>query len=272
MKKNLLIAFKAKTVKFLLTGIVSLILSTSSMAQLTGTKTVCTSGCDYSTLASAIAALNTSGVGSGGVNIEVGAGLTETLSAALNLTATGTASNPINIYTPAGGGANYKITAHTGSGTLDGIFTLSGSDYVTIDGIDLAESSANTSTTTQMEWGFGLLKKNASATPDGCSYNTIRNCTITLNKANTGTAGLIAGSTGIYMANHVISATTSYAYSDTVANSSNYNKFLSNTISNVVKGIVVYGYSSSNATYDVGNRIGDVGQGNSITNEIKRFD
>lgn len=266
MKKNLLIAFKAKTVKFLLTGIISLILSTSSMAQLTGTKTVCTSGCDYSTLASAITALNTSGVGSGGVNIEVGAGLTETLSAALNLTATGTASNPINIYTPAGGGANYKITAHTGSGTLDGIFTLSGSDYVTIDGIDLAESSGNTTTTTQMEWGYGLLKKNASATPDGCSYNTIKNCKITLNKANTGTAGLIAGSTGIYMANHVISSTTSYAYSDTIANSSNYNKFLSNDISNVVKGIVLYGYSSSNATYDVGNRIGDIGQGNTITN------
>jgi PKD repeat protein len=258
-KKSSLLA----TIAFYLLG---LLISNQLQAQISGTKTVCTSGCDYSTIADAVTALNTSGVGSGGVTIEVSSGHTETLSAAINLTATGTASNPIKIYTPAGGGANAKITAYSGAGTMDGIFVLSGSDYVTIDGIDLAENSSNTTNTTRMEWGYALLKKNASTTPDGCNYNTIVNCTITLNKANTGTAGLIAGCTGIYMANHVINSTTGYTYSDTTSNSSNYNQILSNTITNVYKGIVLYGRSSSNATYDVGNVVGKVGAGNTISN------
>lgn len=265
MKKNLLSnALLARTAFLLFTGIASLVLSSNSMAQLSGTKTVCTSGCDYSSVAAAVAALNSSGVGSGGVTIQVSSSHTETLSAAINLTATGTASNPIRFENS--GGGNPKITAYTGAGTMDGIFVLSGSDYVTIDGIDLEENSANTTTTTRMEWGYALLKKNASSTPDGCRYNSIVNCKIKLSKANTGSAGLLTGSTGIYMANHVINSTSQYAYSDTTSNSSNYNTFLSNDISDVVKGIVMYGYSSSNATYDVGNRIGDIGQGNSITN------
>ncbi len=265
MRKNLLTrAFVAKSTLLIFTGIASLVLSSNSMAQLTGTKTVCTSGCDYSSVAAAVAALNSSGVGSGGVTIQVSSSHTETLSAAINLTATGTSSNPIRFENS--GGGNPKITAYSGAGTMDGIFVLSGSDYVTIDGIDLEENSSNTTTTTRMEWGYALLKKNASSTPDGCSYNSIVNCTITLNKANTGTAGLIAGCTGIYMANHVINSTSSYAYSDTTSNSSNYNQFLNNTITNVYKGIVLYGYSSSNATYDVGNVVGKVGSGNTINN------
>lgn len=267
MKKNLLSVSKNLRASFFaFSCLFSLTFSNQLAAQISGTKTVCSGGCDYPTIAAAVAALNTSGVGSGGVNIEVTAGHTETSSAVINLTATGTASKPIKIYTAGGGGSNAKITAYSGSGTLDGIFVLSGSDYVTIDGIDLEESSSNTTTTTRMEWGYALLKKNASSTPDGCSYNTIKNCKITLNKANNGTAGLVTGCVGIYMHNHIITSTTQYSHSDTTNHSSNYNEFLNNNISNVYNGIYISGYSSSNSTYDVGNRIGRIGQGNSITN------
>ena len=266
MKKALLINKKNYRVAFLgAVCMMALIFSSQTRAQLSGTKTVCNAGCDYATIASAVTALNAAGVGAGGVTFEVSSGHTETSSAMINLTATGTASKPIT-FINIGGSTNPKITGYTGSGTMDGIFVLSGSDYVTIDGIDVEENSANTTTANQMEWGYALLKKSASSTPDGCSYNVIKNCNITLKKANNGTAGLVAGCVGIYMANHIFNGTTSYAYTDTVTHSSNFNQFFSNTISNVYNGIYATGYSSTNATYDVGNRFGIIGRGNTITN------
>jgi hypothetical protein len=70
----------------------TLIITQISFAQLTGIKTIPGS---YATIKLAIDALNTSGVGSGGVTFNVAAGYTETITAQLNLTATGTSSNPI---------------------------------------------------------------------------------------------------------------------------------------------------------------------------------
>lgn len=266
MKKNLLINSSKFCLTLLsLTLFFTIFTTKDAKAQLTGTKTVCSAGCDYTTVAAAVTDLNTNGVGSGGVVIQVSAGHTETLSSKINLTATGTAANPIR-FENNGGSPNPKITAYTGTGTFDGIFILSGSDYVTIDGIDVEENSANTSTTTRMEWGYALLRKADANAGDGCRYNVIKNCNVTLSKANTGSAGRVTGSVGIYMANHTISTTSSYSPTDTINHTNNYNQFLSNNISNVYHGIVMYGYSSSNATYDVGNRVGDFGQGNSITN------
>lgn len=70
-------------------------LSLSSFSQaLTGVKTVGASG-DYASLELAIAALNTNGVGTGGVTFNVSAGYTETLTAPLVVNATGTLANPI---------------------------------------------------------------------------------------------------------------------------------------------------------------------------------
>lgn len=265
MKKNLLtVTKKLKASFFVFSCLFGLIYSNQSMAQISGTKTVCSGGCDYATIAAAVTALNTSGVGSGGVNIEVSAGHTETSSAMINLTATGTSSKPIKIYT-AGGGTNAKITAHSGSGSYDGIFVLSGSDYVTIDGIDLEENTSNTTTTTQMEMGYALMRKNSSAPVDGCNYNVIQNCKITLNKANTNTtAGVLAGCAGIAMSYLTIAG--SGTSGDTTGNSNNYNQFYNNSISNVYNGFMFYGYPSTNATYDIGNRIGALGRGNTITN------
>ncbi|MES2690305.1 MAG: hypothetical protein V4658_07870, partial [Bacteroidota bacterium] len=154
-----------------------------SKAQLSGIKTVGT-GKNYTTVAGAIAALNSSGVGSGGVAFEVDAGHTETFSSrtAGLITASGTVSNPV-VFRKSGTGINPRITAPTGtSNDLDGVIIISGGDYITFDGIDVQEKSGNTTAVTRMEWGYGILKANAA---DGSSNIIIRNCRITLNKLNT---------------------------------------------------------------------------------------
>ncbi|MCE1165014.1 MAG: hypothetical protein LWX07_06405, partial [Bacteroidetes bacterium] len=144
---------------------------TNSYAQLSGVKTI---PGDYATISAAITALNSSGVGSGGVTFNIAAGYTETASN-LIITATGTSDSPV-IFQKSGSGSNPLITAGVGTGTMDGIILLSGSDYITFDGIDLKDAATNTTTTTQMEWGFALLKVDGT---NGSQYNTIRNCTIT---------------------------------------------------------------------------------------------
>jgi len=72
-------------------------------AQLPVTKTI--SG-DYTSITAAVADLNASGVGAGGVTFNVAAGYTETIAATISITATGTAANPI-IFQKNGAGANH---------------------------------------------------------------------------------------------------------------------------------------------------------------------
>lgn len=56
---------------------------------------------------------------------------------------------------------------------------LVGSDYVTIDGIDLYDP--NTTNPATMEYGYGMFY--ASST-NGCKYNTIKNYVISLSRNN----------------------------------------------------------------------------------------
>ncbi|HEV7620210.1 MAG TPA: hypothetical protein VGO09_00680 [Flavisolibacter sp.] len=59
-------------------------------------------------------------------------------------------------------GPNPLLTAFTGkSTTVDGIFKIAGADYVTINSIDLKESTSNLTNIRQMEWGYGIVKLNA---------------------------------------------------------------------------------------------------------------
>ena len=236
----------------LLTMLIVLLFSAISFAQpLTGTKNI---PADYASFSLAISALNTNGVGTGGVTFTVNAGYTET-AANLLITATGTSANPI-VFQRTGSGANPLITAGTGvSTTLDGIIVLRGTDYITFDGIDLAENAANTTPTTRMEFGYALLKTSAT---DGCQYVTIKNCTINLNKT-------YISSVGIYSNNHTPASIT--ALTLTAASGTNsYNKFYGNTIGNCFQGIYLQG-SSTATWYDVSNEIGkDKDIANNITN------
>ena len=227
-------------------------LTSSSFAQLTGVKTIPGS---YATLAAAITDLNTNGVGAGGVTFNIAAGYTETFASptAGLITATGTAANPI-VFQKSGTGLDPLITAGVGTTTTnDGIIVIAGGDYITFNGIDLQENSLNTTPTQQMEWGYALVKANGIAPFNGCQYITIRNCTITLNKANT-------ASKGIYSGAHTASSVTLLLLTDP-SDAMNNGKFYSNTINNCYFGIYIQGYAASSPynLYDQNNEIGKDG-------------
>jgi trimeric autotransporter adhesin len=241
--------------RFLYTLVVLLGMTQLVFGQLSGIKNI---PGDYATIEAAITALNASGVGAGGVTFNVAAGSTETFSTPLagTINATGTLANPI-IFQKSGAGANPKITAGTpGTGTTDGIIKLAGSDYVTFDGIDLQENAANTTATQQMEWGYAFVKVSGT---DGAQNNTIRNCSVTLNKANT-------ASVAIYGGNHIATSTTGLTVTN-ITGANSVNKIYSNTLGNAYVGISLTGFADATpyAYYDQNNEIG-VGGANTITN------
>jgi hypothetical protein len=208
----------------------------------------------YSSLAAAISALNAATITSP-VIINCAAGGSETYSSATagTITATGSAINTITIQ-KSGAGANPIITAGAGTSTsIDAIIKIGGGDYITIDGIDVKESIANTTTTTQMEFGYYI--SNASAT-NGAQYNTIKNCKITLERSNTTTKAIYQNVTT----------------SPTNANGANsYNKYQFNSIENTYNGIYIVGNISyndmnleiSNCTIGA-NTVNDIGNGSAL--------
>ncbi|GIV45695.1 MAG: hypothetical protein KatS3mg036_0513 [Ignavibacterium sp.] len=241
------IFFTLLFVLFIITG--------NSYAQLTGVKTI---PGDYATIAAAITDLNTQGVGSGGVTFNVAAGHTETITDALTITATGTAGNPI-VFQKSGSGANPLVT-RTDAGTFststiggagDAIIRLEGTDYITIDGIDV--------TATDQGIEYGYLTHKPSGT-DGCQYVTIKNCNISMTK---GTSGYVIG---IYIGNGTTSSSSAVGVTVTATSGINSNITITgNTIQNVHAGIYVRG-SSATGFYDSDITIGQSGAGNTITN------
>ncbi|RKY99770.1 MAG: hypothetical protein DRQ13_01680, partial [Ignavibacteriae bacterium] len=246
-----------KTLVLFLSFFTVMFFPVDSFAQLTGTKAI---PGDYPTIETAIVALNLQGVGLGGVTFNVASGHTETFSLSLvgTITATGTQADQI-IFQKSGGGANPLITAALGgTGTTDGIIKITGGDYITFDGIDIQENSSNTNSITQMEWGYALVKRNASAPVDGCWNVTIKNATITLNRANT-------ASVAIYSGNHLATSTSSLTLSDSLDVVA-YCKYFNNIISNSYHGIRMKG-STSSSFYDQNNEIGNQSDGgNTISN------
>jgi hypothetical protein len=242
--------------KYLFLVVLAMALSNMSYAQLTGSKTIPGS---YASVALAIADLNAQGAGAGGVTFDIAAGYTESFVSAIDgriTTLSGSVANPI-VFQKSGAGTNPLITAATGTGLMDAIISVGGCDYVTFDGIDLQENVANTISTMQMEWGYALLK---ASTSDGSQHITIKNCTITLNKA-------YAASVGIYSNNHLVSATTQLILASAAGSNSNL-KIFNNTISNCYNGISVSGYNNTVAPYDLFDQNNEIGKdgGNTISN------
>ena len=228
----------------------------------------------FTSLAVFVSQINARGI-SGSVVVDVPAGYTETLSAGLLMTATGTASNTITIQ-KSGSGANPKLTAFVGTKTaastttIDVMWSFAGSDYVTVDGIDLLDPATNTTDVTTMEAGYGFYK--ASAT-DGANNNTIRNCTITLNRNNLTSAASgprFQGSNGIEVMACTPAAVGTTVTVTSVAGASSNNRFYSNTIQNVNSGIALTGYAGASpfTLCDFNNDIGgsSAGTGNNIIN------
>lgn len=258
--------------KCLLSAVCFVLFLSHTKAQVSGIKNI---PGDYSSIAAAIADLNTSGVGSGGVTFNVNAGYTETITATLSLTATGTISNPI-VFQKSGVGANPLITSYTGgtgtpgSAVQDGIWRLSGSDYVTIDGIDLTENAANTANPSTMEYGYALYKASAS---DGCQHVLIKNCVITLSNFNnaSGSSLTVNGSVGISVMNATFTAAATRLSPTVRAGSNSYNRFYSNTIKNCNIGIALIGFGAM-SPFTVADTLNDIGGTSAATgNQILNF-
>lgn len=224
-----------------LLAVVFMLMSTTNLlAQLTGVKTI---PGNYATLTAAIADLNNQGVGTGGVTFNVASGYTQSITAPIIITATGTTANPIVIQ-KSGTGANPVIT-RTDAGTVnttvlgaqaDAIVIFEGSDFVTVNGINLTASVAS-STTTGIEYGFYLRKLSGT---NGCKNITITNSTITMNR---GTAGV---TTGIMSSNNDALSTTTSATGilvTTIGGRNENNTFSNNTINDCHVGIYVRGHN-----------------------------
>ncbi|MCG9881673.1 MAG: hypothetical protein MH472_13835, partial [Bacteroidia bacterium] len=237
----------------------------------------------YSTIEAAVQALNQNGV-SGAVVFDIGAGSAYTESplgsivlGSTVLNSSVSATNTITFRKAATAAANPVINAYTGTkisnstDSIDVMFAITGTDYVTIDGIDLAESSANTSNVTWMEVGYGLYKLSSV---DGANFNTIRNCTITLNRQNitnaSGVRNNIAGSVGIEVIASLRTVVNTALVPTAVSGASSNNKFYKNTIQNVNFGVALSGASvpSPYSLADLNNDIGGFSDstGNTIIN------
>lgn len=105
---------------------------------------------------------------------------------------------------------NNMITANSGAGNHDAIFTIQGADNITIKNLNIQESSANTTATTMMEHGFSIVKFN---TNDGCKNISFEDCNVTLNNANsTAVTGVSHyGAAGFFVGNCTYGSTTDLA-------------------------------------------------------------
>ncbi len=178
------------------------------------------SGGNFNNFSDAIAYLNVHGV-SGQVDFRVKAGLIFTESPQV-ITASGNVNQPIR-FLKSGTGNNPRFVGKNGIGASDACFTLKGSDYVTFDGIDVENNSASVSNVEKMEYGYYLL--NASDN-NGAQYNTIKNCSVALDRTNGNSIGIFQNSSG------VLSGITGI---------NKMNTFDSVMIQNCFSGIVLYG-------------------------------
>lgn len=233
---------------------------------------------DYLSFATAIADLNLRGISNNCV-FNVLPGYVENATAHLalgNATLNPTVGVNTIVFQKNGVGVNPIINAaYAGAGGIggaipDGIWSINGTNNVTIDGIDLNDNNTLNATVC-MDYGYGLFKLNST---DGAQNNTITNCTITLKRLNNAGGSVVTantpGSNGIIVLNSIrTAATTALAAGGAIGANSN-NKFYSNTIQNCNNGIALSGLAAASpfTDADTGNDIGgaSAATGNTIIN------
>lgn len=165
-------------------------------------------------------------------------------------------------------------TSTPGSATPDGIFKITGADYVTISGITFTDGNAANPAT--MEFGIGLFKLGAT---DGAQNNIIQNCTFNMQRINnaTGTSPMVEGSVGILIINSTATTATTAITPTAASGTNSNNKIYGNTINGGNYGIVLSGYAAT-VGYplpplgDVNNDIGGAGSASATTgNTILNF-
>ncbi|MBK7212208.1 MAG: T9SS type A sorting domain-containing protein [Bacteroidales bacterium] len=151
------------------------------------TKTVGASGADYSTLKLAFDAIN-AGTINGDITLQIIGSTTETSSAVLNASGSGSASySSVSIYPTSSG---LSISGNLGNVP---IIDLNGADYVTIDGrVDASGSTYN------LIISNSSMNENNTSTIrfiNDASYNTVKYCTLK-GSTRSGAAGILFFSTG----------------------------------------------------------------------------
>jgi hypothetical protein len=236
----------------------------SAIGQVTVTaSTGTTLSASYTTLASAISAINDGTTHTGTVLCEVIAGHTEVAPVGgFTITATGSAGNTIT-FVKSGAGANPEFTASpalTAGSLTDAIFKIVGGDFISIGGFTMLENTANTTiaaaTNNMTEFGVALFYATAT---DGCQNVTIRNCTIDLTRAYQNTFGIYANST------HTATVVTTSATATGATGGNSNLTITGNTITDVNQAISVVGPTAA-ADQNDGLVIGGLGLGNTITN------
>lgn len=243
----------------------------------------------YTSLATALTALNSTTAMTGSITLTLAAGSNETSTAtglfvgSATLNPVLSATNTITIVKATGAATVLNAAVGTstpGSAAPDGIFSIRGADYVTIDGLTFTDG--NTTNPATMEFGVALFKLNAS---DGANNNTIQNCIFNMQRVNNAnsSAPMVEGSVGILVINATVTAATT-ALTPTnggtlATNGTNSNnKFYSNTINSGNYGVALISFVATvgvgpapiATTFlgDIGNDIGgtSLSTGNSILN------
>ncbi|HSN75970.1 MAG TPA: hypothetical protein VL334_12920, partial [Anaerolineae bacterium] len=154
------------------------------------------SSAGYTTLKAAFDAIN-AGTHTGAIDVKINGDTTETVTAVLNASGSGSASYTAVLIQPSGG------AARTISGTISGnaLVTLNGADNVTIDGLNASGNALTLSnTSTSSVGGTSTLKFIADAT-----NNTVTNASIlgsaTVNVVGSADGGNIWFSTGTMTGN-----------------------------------------------------------------------
>lgn len=173
-------------------------------------------GSNFNNFNDAISYLNAFGK-SGDVRFDVSAGQ-QFNHTPLTISSGGTLADTIG-FVKYGVGANPKINFSGGTGAADGGFTLSGVDYISVNGIDMSTEQIPSSSTLNIEYVIKVV--NASAT-NGSQYNAFKNCTLTQNQA--------------FSQNIAILQSTSVAPT-TVDGTNSYNTYENLTIDNALNGI-----------------------------------
>jgi len=259
-----------KFTKSILTSFVCLYFN-FSQAQISITSSGGTStSASYTTVDSAIRAINGALLHTGTITVNINAGHTETLTRKIILSATGTLANPITIQKN-GAGTNPLLTAYVSgtstptSANQDGIFTLRGCDFVTIDGINLIENTSN-SGSSLMEYGYGLFKVSAL---NGCQNNVIRNCRVTLSRENfaSGIYPMGFGSTAIGQFASTDSFATTIIAAGSLAGGNSNNSYHNNIVEQCHQGIFLAG-GNEIAPFTFADRGNDIGGSASATGNL----
>lgn len=219
-----------------------LFVSVSLMGQITGTRNIPST--NYPDLSVAADSLNQFGTATGGVTFILAGDAVYNHSMPINFTATGTTDAPIIIEWDGAGERpvlNFTATIASSEGGL----VFSGSDYITLDGLDIRNPDGLLEN--------GILFVNASGT-NGCHNNLVQNTHITLNKTNPNqTSGVML---------NAVTAPTSFD------GAMNNNQFVDNVIINAAFGYYFEGNTSTVELMSNGNLVGGTEEGESLIDDI----